>query len=356
MESIRILSPDLTPLREIDNYLSFTLTKSYCKPGSFTLVLEFYDALELQKNNLLMLGKNKEKIGIIRHREFNEEQTKLTVTGFLLGDITSQRRTIPQEGKAEDEIEADAETVIKHYVQRNCIDIESMRFPNLVIAENKHRGKKIKWKSRYKKLSDELEKISKETNIGWHIYIDAKTSKWIFDVYEGEDKSSIQSERPPVIFSSKFDNLENQILIDSNLNYFNAAIIAGQGEGADREIVIIEDDKIGIEKYVTFIDARDLKTKDELKERGQNKLDNDFKELFSFDAKLNNDGSFQYERDWNVGDIVTIQNKNWNVTKHVRVTQVEEVYEDTFKINITFGDVLPTLAEKIKSTITNATT
>jgi len=61
-------------------------------------------------------------------------------------------------------------------------------------------------------------------------------------------------------------------------------------------------------------------------------------------------GPFQYQKDWDVGDIVTVQNKDWNITMDTRITEVEEIYEaGSFKLNVTFGKNTPTLTQKLKS-------
>ena len=81
---------------------------------------------------------------------------------------------------------------MKHYVKRNCLDIAGMEIPELLIAPNKNRGSNIKWQSRYKNLDEELEGISRLTNIGWHIYLDFNLKKWIFDIYNGRNFSVTQ--------------------------------------------------------------------------------------------------------------------------------------------------------------------
>lgn len=125
---------------EVDNYLSLSFCRSYHSPGEFQLVTnrKVQNADRLESNNLIMLGADKYKTAIIRHKEIKEEI--LTVKGYTLGTITRQRITIPPVGEAHDIQDADVETVMKHYVQRNCLEIVGMEFPMLAIAENKNRG------------------------------------------------------------------------------------------------------------------------------------------------------------------------------------------------------------------------
>ena len=299
-----------------------------------------------------MLGADNYKTGIIRHKEIKSDERGseiLTIRGYTLGIITSQRIIIPPENQATDTIEGDGETVMKHYVRRNCLDIPGMEFPDLIVAPNQHRGPTIKWQSRYKNLADELEEISRLTNLGWNISPDLNLGKWIFDIYNGRDFSVSQNINPPVIFSPDFDNVKGQEFIDSLIGFGNYAIVAGQGEGVDREIIMLGSKGTGLDKHVIFVDARDIENPTDLPARGERKL-GEHQRALSFQSGIFPTGPFEYEKDWDVGDIVTVQNKDWGLTMDVRITEVEEVYEASgFKLNVAFGKSLPTLSQKLKS-------
>lgn len=356
MKPIRILSLTLELLGEIDNYLSFSFLRRYHSPGEFQLVTnrKVQNADKLNIDQLIMLGNDKLKTGIIRYKEIktNEQGEEiLTVRGYTLGAITKQRITIPPDNQATDIIEADAETVMKHYVKRNCLDIAGMEIPELLIAPNKNRGSNIKWQSRYKNLEEELESISRLTNIGWHIYLDFTLKKWIFDIYNGRNFSVNQNINPPVIFSPEFDNVKSQEYIDSLVGFGNYAIVAGQGEGVNREIITVGSNATGLDRHVIFVDARDLENIADLPRRGEAKL-NEHKRVITFQSEILPKGSFEYEKDWNLGDIVTVKNKDWGVTIDARITEVTEIYEaGGFKLNVTFGESLPTITQKIKSAL-----
>jgi len=356
MLPIRILTSTLDLQGEVDNYLSFSFVRRYHSPGEFQLVTnrKVQNADKLNINGLIMLGADKYKTGIIRYKEIktnDKGEEILTVKGYTLGAITRQRITIPPDGLAYDIQEADGETVMKHYVQRNCLDIPGMEFPNLVIALNQNRGKSFKWQSRYKNLEEELEQISRLSNLGWYIYLDLDLKGLIFDIYNGRDFSASQQINPPVIFSPQFENVKSQEYIDSLIGFGNYAIVAGQGEGADRTILMTGSDATGLDKHVIFVDARDIENSADLIQRGQAKL-SEHKRIISFQSEVLPSGSFQYQKDWDVGDMVTVQNKDWNITMDTRITEVEEIYEaGGFKLSVTFGESIPTLTQKLKSTL-----
>ncbi len=127
--------------------------------------------------------------------------------------------------------------------------------------------------------------------------------------------------------------------------------MAGQGEGAERIIVMVGNDAVGLDKHIIFVDARDIESSADLMQRGELKL-SEHKRTNSFQSEILLSGPFQYQKDWNVGDIVTVQNKDWNITMDTRITEVEEIYEaGGLKLSVTFGESIPTLTQKLKSTL-----
>ena len=59
----------------------------------------------------------------------------------------------------------------------------------------------------------------------------------------------------------------------------------------------------------------------------------------------------EYEKDWNLGDLVTIESDG--IYEDKRIIQVKEIYEkNNTIIEVGFGDKIPSLAEKIKKITT----
>jgi hypothetical protein len=353
VQPIRIMTPSFQFLGEIDDYESLQFIRRFHKPGEFELHINANKNLTdtLQEDNLVVLSPK--KVGVIRHRELNRENTEqLMIKGYSLQGILSRRITVPPTGQAYDKIRANAETVLKHYVRNNAVEpLDPSRvIPNLVIAEDLQRGVIVEWQSRYKQLDEELEKIAFSTNIGWNIFLDLQQQKWIFDVYESRNLTASQSMLPPVIFSIDFDNIKNQTFTDSAVSYKNTAYVGGQGEGGEREIVEIGNES-GLSRIETFIDARDVEDDLSLTERGHQKL-NEFQKITSFESEILTYGPFVYEKDWDLGDIVTVQDKKWGITLDTPITEVKEIYEPSgFRLEATFGNTVPTLIERIKKTI-----
>lgn len=61
-----------------------------------------------------------------------------------------------------------------------------------------------------------------------------------------------------MIFNVDYDNVTNREFISDISEYKNTAIVAGQGEGAERRIRYVGNENSGLERYELFVDARDI--------------------------------------------------------------------------------------------------
>ncbi|MET3658174.1 siphovirus ReqiPepy6 Gp37-like family protein [Sporosarcina psychrophila] len=402
MKAIRIFTPDIELLGEISNYESLMFTRSWSGIGDLELRINRYKNYTetLQKGNVIVVGNDKHKAYIILHREIElDEAGKATenwlIKGLELKVVTGDRITLPPSHTAQDNKSASAEAVMKHYVNGNVINpVDGRRkIPQVLLAPNQNRGPLVNWQTRFKNLAGELAEISLVSGIGWSARVDYDLLKWVFDVSVGRDLTVNQNVHSPVIFSPHFDNVKNMHFVDSDLNYKNTAYIAGQGEGVERRVVELGQAS-GLARKELFVDARDVSEETDIEgqdpvprppqeiitdlmNRGEQKLAEMIQELF-LEAQIMTPtkkvdiekqthfvtqfqlvesvkvtekfaSSFVYEIDYDLGDIVTIQDKDWGVTLGERITEFKEIYEPGgFSLEATFGNSRPTLISKIK--------
>jgi Siphovirus ReqiPepy6 Gp37-like protein/Collagen triple helix repeat (20 copies) len=351
---IRIFDRNFTFITEIDSYQSLIWTRRWHKIGEFQIVVNQHmeNVNELKEGRIITNGPN--KTGIIAHiEEVTSERAKgddqLLVKGYDLKGLLAKRITIPQPGQSYDRLTASAETIMKGYVERNAVNTSQERIiPDLTIAPNQNRGNSLFYQTRFKPLHEELEKISLATGIGWDVFFNG--NGYVFDVVEGRNLTTNQKDNPPVIFSAEFDNVKEQKFVESSLDYKNVAIVAGQGEGADREVVIVGNES-GINRNEVFIDARDVENNANLPSRGEQKL-SEYAKVESFETQVLTYGPFIYGEDWDLGDIVTVQNAKKTRTAHVRVVEVTEITETNgYRLDVVFGQPMPTIIEKVKREI-----
>ncbi len=349
---IHVYNTDFEYQGEVDAFESLMWVRRWSKAGDFQIVLNAhtFGIEKLVKGHIITIGPD--KTGIIAHIEEDTSESgkasdQILVRGLDLKGLIGKRITIPPVGLSHDALTANVETIMKRYVNANAVSTNPERIiPNLSIAPDQLRGPSFYYQTRHQSLPDELEKLSLASDLGWDVLFTGKG--YVFDTPSGNDLSILQSVNSPVIFGVEFDNVGEQKIVTSNLDYRNVAIVAGQGEGIDREVVVIGDAS-GLDRNEVFIDARDIEDGANLPDRGRQKL-SEYTKVDSFETEILTDGPFVYKKDWDLGDIVTIQNAKKTRTVHERIVEVTETHEkgSGFQLRAVFGNALPTLIEKIK--------
>lgn len=371
MLPIRIMTRDFNLINEIDQYSSLQITRSWHGIGDIELRINRYirGASELTKGRIIFPHSHLNKAYVILYREIElNENGKITenwiIRALSLKAWLAQRLTYPPDHTSYDNKQGDAESVMQHYVNNNVVNpIDVNRImQDIALAPNLNRGSTVSWQSRFKNLAEELSEISLISGIGWNVEVDIGNKLFIFKPLEGRDLTVNQTALPPAIFSPEFNTLGQLSYVESELDYKNYAIVAGQGEGVDRRIVYVGE-STGFERYELFVDARDIneETDDEesmprpeqdiindLVNRGHQKLAEHEQEIYMEGHALTK-SRLIYENDYDLGDLVTLQNREWGITMDALITEVKEIFEPSGqKIELTFGNNRPTLIDKIK--------
>ncbi|GKV69863.1 hypothetical protein NCCP2716_23610 [Sporosarcina sp. NCCP-2716] len=369
---LRIMTDDFQLLDEITQYGSLQLVRSWTGIGSIELRINRYlkGADKLQRGHIIFPQAHLNKAFQIRHKEIElDENGKATENWIIrapaLKSWFSDRLTIPPAGKSHDSIKADAESVMYHYADTQAIHTADPSDSLPVIAGvSQQRGEVVDWQSRYRDLAEEMAAIGQLSGLGWNIGIDYDAQAFRFDVLLGRDLTAGQSVNPPAIFSTEFGTLQSLSYMESDLDFKNVAVVAGQGEGVDRRIVTVGDlTATGLDRRVLFVDARDVaeETEDEtpvprpvadiirdLENRGVQKLAEHQQEIF-LEGQALPVSRLVYGKDYDLGDLVTLQNKEWGVTMDARITEIKEIYEPgKTGIELMFDNSRPTLVSKIK--------
>lgn len=168
-------------------------------------------------------------------------------------------------------------------------------------------------------------------------------------LYKGTDRSFEQSENTYVIFSPDFNNLTSSEYIKDSSNYYNSAICAGQGEGAERAIVYVTaQNTTGFKRRTMWVDARQSAGEGstyykQLADQGRAAI-SEKKRIESFTGEVFTQGSYQYGVDYFLGDKVAVKN-NYGITGSARVVEITEVEdEEGYRLIPTLSEwtILPT--------------
>ena len=383
MNQIEIINTNFELEGIITNFESLIYIRNFFECGTFELTINKNKANteKLIKDNMLIINKNDEKILLIDKvvEETQGNSKTLKITGDCIKGIL-KRRIIATNGY--DRVtETEAENIQKHYVQKHMVEsyYDETRTPErdiswLKITPTQNRGLRTVWQARLTNLHDEEKHISEDTGLGWKIKLNRNEKKFYFDSVEGVDRTINQISNPTthamlaqmtheelqaythkqlqgtikhpyIIFSEKKQNLIDGIVTNDNSNYKNVGYVAGSGENEDRLIVVLGN-VTGFYRREVYIDLNNITDVDELRQEGQKQLDT-YKIVQSIEGKIYQIQNMQYEKDWNLGDLVTTE--NGGIYEDKRIIQVKEIYErNNITIEVGFGDKIPSLADQIK--------
>ena len=344
--NIRFFDKELNFLGEVDNFTSLIFIRSWETYGEFTIKVSSFSKELFKNENIIMINNDPFRVGFIE--TVNADVDNYTkIEGFTLGCWLSNRITIPSVGSEYDSYNTNVETIMKQLVLKNAVEPydPKRKIPKLSIINSTGKGEVLNFQTRYKYLSDELTSLAKISGLGWGIYLDIENKEFIFDVFEGRNLSSEQNILPPKIFGTEYDNVTNRNYISSIKGAKTTAIVAGQGEGVNREIQILNNELSGLARKEMFVDARDIEGNESLADRGSLKLAEN-KAIETFECETIANG---YIDEWNLGDVVTILDKELGYLEHNRVVEIMESYESGIvSIEPTFGIIASRFTDRLR--------
>lgn len=337
---IRIYTRDLSRLGQIDNQISLIWTRKFYEPGTFELHAPITaENLELLQKGNVIGKKGAEEAGVIEDIEKEESDIKneITVKGRFLSSYMD-RRLIKQTVNFSGYIE-----VAMRQLLTGCVAI-----PHVELGALNGFTDTADFQVTMKNLLEYESKLSRAGSIGYRFRPDFVNRAIIFETYKGTDRTTSQNANNRVIFSEDYNNLNNSIYRYNDQNLKTYAIVGGQGEGSQR-VYYDTGGGTGYDLREMFVDARDINPdgltaaeyKAALLQRAQEGL-NSAVVSESLECETEAAINFTYKEDYELGDIVTIRKKAWNLYMDQRITELSEVYEwGGMKVVPTFGDPLP---------------
>lgn len=170
-----------------------------------------------------------------------------------------------------------------------------------------------------------IQEICNAYSLGFRIVRNFDQSELYFDIYSGNDRTTLQTSLAPVVFAPNLDNLTNISEITSTANYRNVAYVfhpnGTQIVTADGVSVEVE----GFERRVLTVDASDIDLpagtalNNALAQRGRDELAKN-RPIQAFDGELPINSPYRYEIDYQLGDLLEMRNLD-GVTNQMRVTE-----------------------------------
>ena len=246
-----------------------------------------------------------------------EDGDYLTVSGRFLTCLL-ERRIIYPSFSANDIYE----NIVRSVLSRNAISVGIRNIPGLsmgTVSGDCWQGK-TRLQVSYDNLMEWLYTICETIGGSANIRIDNNALKC--DLFEGTDRSILQSENPHIVFSDSYNNLLSfSYAADSSVQK-NFAYIFGCGEGNARKRTIYCNgtEPTYLDRYEVYVDKRDLSQDEEvsneeylelLKESGAENMIAPQTASESTIAAFST--QYQYNKDYFVGDYVTVEHKRFGL-------------------------------------------
>lgn len=183
-----------------------------------------------------------------------------------------------------------------------------------------------------KTVYDAIKEICDVWTLGFRILRNFDQSQLYWDIYAGTDRTSGQTTRPPVIFSTELDNLTNTTELNSIESSKNVAYVTAPNGSLQVYPNDIPPSEGGFERRVLYVDASDITLPSgavgspaqvaleaALKQRGKEELAK-YRAFQAFDGEINQNSQYKYQRDYYLGDLVEQRNSD-GVANLMRVTE-----------------------------------
>ena len=159
-----------------------------------------------------------------------------------------------------------------------------------------------------------------------------------------------------IVFSTEYDNLNSSEFIRDDTAYKNVALIAGEGEGSERQTTVLNDAVYsGLDRYELYVDGStisktynddsgeeqtytELEYQNLLQQQGKSALTQTTKVItIGGDANVLSSG-IEFRKDFYLGDIVTIEDKKIGIRERVRILEATEVQDNRgYTVEIVYG-------------------
>ena len=302
------------------------------------------------------------EIGIIEKVEIKADKfdgLMITASGRFAKSILDRRLIYNLSGtsNAATILRGNVELQVRKIVEENAIScafdsrrniplLELGALANIPLKIVDESGNAAQKQVSYGNLLEYSDAVLQEYDLSARVTLDAERKKLQYSVFSGEDRSEEnESGNEPVIFSEGYDNLKDSAYSLDKTSCKNAALVGGEGEGTARFYALAAGSETGLARREVWVDASSIsKTyKDAggteqtysndvysgfLLERGRQSL-SAMKPVEAFGGSLDvTSGNFVFNRDFFLGDVVTVESERIGVYKRVRIISVTEVQDE----------------------------
>lgn len=349
---INVLNDSFEKIAETDDYVSLMWCKRYNDFGGLDLeVPATIENLQLFKKGYYITRNDDDAIFRITNIELStndaDSENTLVIGGADCLSILNQRINTDVSYKNDTQIlnvfEGSAENYIRELIDNNFISPVNLnrKVSNLVLGNNNGFLEVVKKAKDFDVVGEEVLLVSKANYFGCKISFINKNL--VFNLYKGANRSVDQDINPPIVFSPEYDNLISSKYAVDESDVKNAIIpYLGNDDTSDKhqngwDILSdeITNNKTGLNRYEIKVDIKDVF--DNLENKVISSFDEGFKTIInnnltnaktkvSFEGEVDSN-SYKYKIDWNLGDVVTVENE-FGVKANARIIEIVETWNE----------------------------
>ena len=299
---------------------------------------------------------NDENVGVIESVEYTFDVTNgrmIVAAGRFAKSILDRRVTIANMTSGVPvpyELSGSVSDAARQLVETNAINCSfdsSRNIPNFILGEYQsfnpqivdENGNSTKIQTFLDNLLMWTDELLKNYKLGAVVRLNAGNLE--YHVVEGKNRAVDNEDgNNPVIFSQDFENLISSDYKEDKKNFKNYAIIGGEQTGSTRYYAMTTTTQTGFARREIFFDgSKTTRTKgsttistteykNELRAIAVQRLV-ELAKIQTFSGEINlNSLTFKYKTDYNIGDIVTIQDSDTKIFTNVRILEITEVQDD----------------------------
>lgn len=372
IDFVEIRNEALTLIGIIDSAQSIIWRSTYYGTGDFEIYIQATrGTVDLLKVGYYVTRNNNPEVGIIESIEITDsydEGRMIVAKGRFAKSILDRRHIYKLTGTVNTPtiLSGKVETALRQLVSNNAIDCTDTRrnipllelgaeagIDKVIIDESGNAAQK---QVSYQNLLEYSESVLEEYGMAARVIYDDDDAKLQYVIFAGSDRSADNTAgNIPIVFSKDFDNLTESTYSYDTTDTKNAALIGGEGEGLERFYVLLESNAAGLERRETWVNASSINREYE-DDSGtkQQYTDVEYSELLrtegaadlaekvvveSFEGSLDiTNGIYTYGDDFDIGDIVTVQDNEIGKYINVRISEITEVQDaDGYKIDAVYS-------------------
>lgn len=212
--------------------------------GSFSvesLISDESKALLVPENIIWIEG---ETAGIIEYisKESGKDGPYITAKGSTLTGILARRILWGRY-----DLTGTPPAIMHQLVNDCCINptrgnAEARKIPGLVLLDAPTGGESVRVQKTGGTLLEALEQLGETYGVAFGVRFNPAVPQMEFWTRLGQNRSINQTANDPVFYSTELDDVLSSEYSYSSQDYRNAALVAGEGEGNDRVMVVVESD------------------------------------------------------------------------------------------------------------------